>query len=147
MFNSKAKKSAMTTGDCVGTGYASGMTFASEEAFNSFQNVCRINIGNTGGIAIVFAVSWARLMEAELEKGNELDEETIERCLESALYSINGKKGLCYNWIRNLLIIHWKYGKLLMTDKLRKTDGDDPDMSEFYVTDKKLAKKLAQNVA
>ncbi len=144
---SKAKENAMTTGGCVGSGYVSGMTFASEEAYNSFQNICRANIGTAGDTAIGFAVSWARLMETELEKGNELDEETIERCLESALYSINGKKGLCYNWIRNLLIIHWKYGKLLMTDKLKKTDGDDPDISEFYVTDKKVAQKLAQNVA
>lgn len=138
MFISKVKESAKNGSHIKGgytTGYTAGMTFASEEAYHSFQNICRAHIGTIGATAIVFAVSWARQMEAELKRGKVLDPETIENCSELALDSIRSAKNLSCNWARNLLIVHWKYGELLMTDGHRKLYGNNPDMSKFYVND------------
>ena len=111
------------------------MSFASDDAYHSFQNVCYLHGGDIGGIAITFAINWARLMEGEIEKGKMLDAEMIGRCLELAKFSVNGNEEMSYSWARNLLIVHWKYGEKLMTDSHRRIYGAKPNMKKFYMTD------------
>ena len=113
----------------------SSMAFASDDAYRSFQNVCRVHGGDIGGFAITFAINWARLMEGEINKGNELSQEIINNCLSLAMFSVENPDVLSCSWARNLLIVHWKYGEKLMTDSHKKIYGCKPDMTKFYMTD------------
>ncbi|MDO4889481.1 MAG: hypothetical protein Q4A25_02205 [Candidatus Saccharibacteria bacterium] len=114
------------------------MTFASPEAEHSFENV---RISNQKYISLVeFTENWARLMENEMKKGHKLNQALVDEC-ERLADTKCGNSGASYSWARNLLVVHWKYGPLILSRSERKDYGR---MSQYYMTDDDVKKYLAE---
>jgi len=97
------------------------MSFASDEACRGFRDEIDIfrrwagdaGIGSAANGTIKFAKNWARLMEAELEKGHPLTREVIHHC--ERLADVCGESGASYGIAWNLLVKYWKYGQHLLS--------------------------------
>ena len=115
------------------------MTFASSEAQRSFANA---KIINQEYIKLVeFAENWARLMEREINNGRTFNEHLAYEC-ERLADTKCGNSGATYGWARSLLLVHWKYGRKLLTKEQQKMYGKNPDMKQFYTTDEKVREHL-----
>lgn len=113
------------------------MSFLSDAAKHSFENVCKINSDPAGKKLIQFAENWARLMEAEMTKGRELDQKLINEC-ELLTDTVNAT-GFTYIWAKNLLIVHWKYGEKLVPEEMRAAYKED-GTSDFFTSDAEVRK-------
>ena len=115
------------------------MSFASSEAEHSFNNAKIINQDYI--VLMEFAENWARLMEKEMESGRKLNQKLVNECDRLADTKC-GNSGASYNWARKLLLVHWKYGKELLTNEQKKMYGRNPDMVQFYTKDTKVKEYL-----
>ena len=130
------------------------MSFASEEAARSWYNalICNVEGCRREGIfdahdiyrIFDFAENWARLMEAVIIRGQELTEEQIDRC-EDLADTIMHCSGSVYGAARNLLIRHWRHGKLLLTE--RESEQLGTNMSEYFVTNEEATTAIRDALA
>jgi len=77
-----------------------------------WQNFKQVNSGGYGGAIIVYSECWARLMQAEMVKGNALEDVAEVTSYEA---DIEGITGFMYGCAVSTLAACWKYG-----DQLRR---------------------------
>lgn len=102
-------------------GVPSQMKFYDNDAIRSYANL-RIMYMEEMRSLFVFLENWARLMEGHLNRGERLDEATIRRCERLADVTC-GNSGASYSWCRNVLLVHWKHGELLLRPDEQLTKG------------------------
>lgn len=89
------------------------MSFKSDAAKLDFERVERENDHEACFPVIRFARDWARLMEKQIVRGEELDGETIRKCEHLAAIDVNNDEESSPVWAKRLLVDDWKYGKYL----------------------------------
>ena len=76
-----------------------------------WRRVVEINQSAYGKATVRYCSRWARMMENEIEAGNELTKEIISKTSIQADY--NGVTGFMANWALGALKQFWYYGDML----------------------------------
>lgn len=117
------------------------MSFASDKARHSFNNVRLMNAG-THDWSVQIVENWARLMEAELSRGRKLND-VADDCYNVATISRSHSRYF-KNWAKCCLIVHWKYGRELMSDEAKEQFPKER-VENFYTSDTDVAKQRAED--